>query len=334
MTLPMTPEHAHPTGSMRQGADNSVATKILIDCDPGIDDALAIALAHGSPDLDVVGLTSVGGNVDLDNTTNNALSLAEYYGMDVPVARGAGTPLVRGPRSASDVHGPNGLGNVVLPAPKGQLHDGHAVDLLIDRLAASPGEISLVAVGPLTNIALALRKEPRIAEWAREFVVMGGAYTRGNCTPAAEFNIAADPEAAAVVFDAPWQPVMVGLDLTRQALATASVRSRFAEFGRLERDLITPCLDFYGSSVQYRSGEGPPIHDACAVAHVIDKDLLTTVPARVDVETQGRLTSGMTVTDFAADSPNALVATRLDAEAFWDVVTDSFRRVAAGMPGA
>lgn len=305
--------------------------KILVDCDPGIDDALALAVAHGSPDLEVVGLTSVGGNVDLDNTTNNALGLAEYYGMNVPVARGAGRPLMRAARAASDVHGANGLGNVVLPAPKGRELDRHAVDFLIDTLAAAPGEISLVAVGPLTNIAMALRKEPRVTEWVREFVLMGGSYTRGNNTPAAEFNIAADPEAAAIVFDAPWQPVMVGLDLTRQAMATAPVRERFAELGRLERELLSPCLDFYGSSVQYRSGDGPPIHDACAVAHVLDPDLLTTVPARVDVETQGRFTSGMTVTDFAADSPNALVATELDRDAFWDVVCDSFRRVAAGL---
>lgn len=309
-----------------------MATKILIDCDPGIDDALALALAHGSPELEVVGVTSVGGNVGLDDTTNNVLGLAEFYGMDVPVARGAGRPLVREPKAGAHVHGANGLGDVVLPAPKRRPVDRHAVDFVIDALAASPGEISLTAVGPLTNIALALRKEPRITEWVREFVIMGGSYTRGNSTPAAEFNIAADPEAAAIVFDAPWQTVMVGLDLTRQALATAPVRSRFAEFGRLERELLSPCLDFYGSSVQYRDGEGPPIHDACAVARVIDPRLLTTVPARVEVETQGRFTAGMTVTDFASTSPNALVATGLDEEAFWDLVTDSFRTVAAGLP--
>ncbi len=309
-----------------------MATKILIDCDPGIDDALALALAHGSPELEVVGVTSVGGNVGLDDTTNNVLGLAEFYGMDVPVARGAGRPLVREPKAGAHVHGANGLGDVVLPAPKRRPVDRHAVDFVIDALAASPGEISLTAVGPLTNIALALRKEPRITEWVREFVIMGGSYTRGNSTPAAEFNIAADPEAAAIVFDAPWQTVMVGLDLTRQALATAPVRSRFAEFGRLERELLSPCLDFYGSSVQYRDGEGPPIHDACAVARVIDPRLLTTVPARVEVETQGRFTAGMTVTDFASTSPNALVATGLYEEAFWDLVTDSFRTVAAGLP--
>ncbi|MDR7301726.1 nucleoside hydrolase [Haloactinomyces albus] len=310
--------------------------KILIDCDPGIDDALAIALAHGSPDLEVVGLTSVGGNVGLEHTTTNALCLTEFYGMTVPVARGADRPLIRDPRDASEVHGPNGLGNVVLPAPERTPRNEHAVEFIIDTLAASPGEISLTAVGPLTNIALALRREPRIAEWVREFVIMGGSYTRGNNTPAAEFNIAADPEAAAVVFGASWRTVMIGLDLTVQARATASVRSRFTEFGRFKQELLSPCLDFYGGSVPYRAGDGPPIHDACAVAYVLDPSLITTVPARVDVETHGRFTSGMTVTDFAGEPAlhNALVATELRQDAFWDLLTDSFRTVASSLPGA
>ncbi|MGW3470225.1 nucleoside hydrolase [Saccharopolyspora sp. NPDC000995] len=311
-----------------------MAKKILIDCDPGIDDALALAFAHGSPELDVVGVTTVGGNVELEHTTDNALRLRDFYGMDVPVARGAGQPLVREPKTAGDVHGKTGLGGVVLPEPKSKLGDQHAVDFIIDTLAAAPGEISLTAVGPLTNIALALRKEPRIAEWAGEFVIMGGSYTRGNTNPAAEFNIFADPEAAVVAFNAPWRTVMIGLDLTYQARANAAVRARFADLGRLESELITPCLDFYGSHVSYRD-EGPAIHDACAIAYVIDPGLFQTVSARVDVETQGRFTSGMTVTDFGAPSDvhNADVATTLDAEAFWTLVADAYRNVAANLPG-
>lgn len=309
-----------------------MAKKILIDCDPGIDDALAIAFAHGSPELEVVGLTTVGGNVDLANTTSNALTLVEYYGMHgVPVARGSDRPLVRERSEPSPVHGSNGLGDVVLPADKGKSASQHAADFIIDTLAAAPGEISLTAIGPLTNIALALRKEPRVAQWAKEFVIMGGAYTRGNRTPAAEFNISTDPEAAAVAFGADWQPVMVGLDLTFQARATDDVRARFAGLGRLESELLTPCLDFYGQHRAYRGG--PVIHDACAIAYVIDPSLITTVAARVDVETQGRFTTGMTVTDFnaAAENHNALVATELDQKRFWDLVIDAFRRVADGI---
>ncbi|WP_433870983.1 nucleoside hydrolase [Saccharopolyspora sp. CA-218241] len=306
--------------------------RILIDCDPGIDDALALALAHGSPELDVVGLTTVGGNTDLDRTTENARCLADYYGLVVPVVRGAGRPLVRAPRTARDVHGESGLGGVLLPPATTPPDDRHAVDFIVDALAAAPGEISLVAVGPLTNIALALHKEPRIAEWAAEFVVMGGSYTRGNNTPAAEFNIAADPEAAAVAFDAPWRPVMIGLDLTHQARANAEVRTRFCGLGRLETELISPCLDFYGQHPSYRDG-GPAIHDACAVAYAIAPELFRTAPARVDVETWGRFTSGMTVTDFAAPDPNTDVATDLAADRFWDLVTEAFTRVAEHLPG-
>ncbi|MBB5154001.1 nucleoside hydrolase [Saccharopolyspora phatthalungensis] len=310
-----------------------MAKKILIDCDPGIDDALALALAHGSPEVDIVGVTTVAGNVGLEHTTDNALRLRDFYGMEAPVARGAARPLVRESLTAADVHGNTGLGGVVLPEPKSKPSDRHAVDFIIDALAAAPGEISLTAVGPLTNIALALHKEPRITEWAKEFVIMGGSYTRGNTNPAAEFNILADPEGAAVAFNAPWRTVMIGLDLTYQARATAAVRSRFTSLGRLDTELITPGLDFYGQHISYRD-EGPAIHDACAVAYVIDPGLFQTRSARVDVETQGRFTSGMTVTDFNAtpDLHNVDVATTLDAERFWTLLTDAFRNVADNLP--
>jgi len=306
--------------------------KVLIDCDPGIDDALALALAHGDPRLDVVGITAVGGNVPLEFTTENSLRLRDFYGMTAPVARGAGRPLVREGINAGNVHGVMGLGEVVLPETATELDPRHAVDLIIETLAAAPGEISLVATGPLTNIALAVRKEPRIVEWAAEFVIMGGAYTRGNRTPAAEFNVMADPEAAAVVFEAGWTTVMVGLDLTHQARANAEVRTRFAGLGRLESELLTPCLDFYGRFPDYQE-LGPAIHDACAIAYLIDPTLMDAVPARVDVETQGRFTSGMTVTDFKAppEFRNALVPTTLDQGRFWGLMTEAFEVVAKSM---
>ena len=307
--------------------------KVLIDCDPGVDDALALAVAHGSPALEVVGITTVAGNVGIERTTENALCLTELYGMDVPVARGASRPLLREPRAARHVHGESGLGNVVLPPATREPSGAHAVDFIVDSLAAAPGEISLVAVGRLTNIALALRKEPRIAEWAREFVIMGGSYTRGNVTPAAEFNVLADPEAAAAVFAAPWQTVMIGLDLTLQARVTGQVQERFSEFTRLDSKLLTPALDHYGRHHQYRE-KGPAIHDACAIAFAADPGLFSLVSARVDVETQGRFTSGMTVTDFTApgEEHNALVAQHLDVDSFWDLVVDAFRRVEENLP--
>lgn len=306
--------------------------KVLIDCDPGVDDALALALAHGSPELDVVGVTTVGGNVELACTTGNALRLRDFLGMTAPVARGAGMPLVREPLTADAVHGTHGLGDAELPAARSEVIDRHAVDFIIDSLAAAPGEIDLVAIGPLTNIALALRKEPRITQWAARFVLMGGSYTRGNRNPAAEFNLLADPEAGAVVFAAPWRPVMIGLDLTLQARATAAVRARLAEFSRLDAELLSPALDFMARHVTYRD-EGPAVHDACAVGYVLDPTLIETVPARVDVETHGRFTSGMTVTDFQApvERHNALVATTLHRDRFWTTVTDAYRNVEAGL---
>lgn len=304
--------------------------KIIIDCDPGIDDALALALAHGSDAIDLIGVTTVAGNVNLDHTTDNALRLADFYGFDAPIARGADRSLLRPQRTAGHVHGETGLGAALLPNPTREPVARHAVDFLIETLAAQPGEISLIAVGPLTNIALALRKEPRIAEWAREFVVMGGSSTRGNVTPAAEFNVHADPEAAAIAFGAQWRAVMAGLDLTHQVRMSAPVRQRFTGLGRLADELLTPCLDFYQQHTEYR--EGPVIHDACAVAYAAAPDAFHQASAAVRVETSGQHTTGMTVVDFDAAQPDTEVLTTVDPDAFWDLVAGALHRVAERLP--
>lgn len=302
-----------------------MTTKVLIDTDPGIDDALALTLAHAAGELEILGVTTVGGNVDLKHTTGNARKLREYLGFrDVPVAAGSPGALLRRYERAADVHGPTGLGNVVLPEATLPLDGRHAADFIIDTLAAHPGEVTLIAIGPLTNIALAVHKEPRVVEWARDFVIMGGSYTRGNHTPAAEFNVVADPEAAAMVFDAGWTVTMVGLDLTHQARANPAVRDRISGLGRLAEELLIPCLTYYDTD----NPEGPAVHDVCAVAHVLSPGLLECVPARVDVETTGRFTTGMTVTDFASVTPNARVATKIDAPAFWDLVIGHYAGVA------
>lgn len=303
-------------------------TKVLIDCDPGIDDALALALAAGTPTIELVGITTVGGNVGLDLTTANALALREFLDLgDVPVVPGCAGALIRGPIDAAHVHGSSGLGDAVLPPPVRGVTEGHAVDFIIETLRAAPGEITLVATGPLTNVALAVRREPRIVEWARDFVIMGGSYTRGNTNPAAEFNILTDPEAAAIAFDAGWTVTMVGLDVTLTALVTTAVLDRMRPLGRLS-ELLLPSVQYYG--VVTADG-GPALHDAVAVAHVIDPTLLTLVPAVVNVETTGRYTTGMTVTDFNIGDrrPNALVATSMDVKRFWDLMLGSYERLAA-----
>jgi purine nucleosidase len=313
------------------------AKKIIIDCDPGIDDALALVLAHGHPELDLLGITTVAGNVGLDHTTDNALRIRDFLGMrDVPVVPGSPGPLVRAAIHARQVHGASGLGAARLPAASCGPADGHAVDFLAGAIGAEPGQVTLIATGPLTNIALALRRYPDLVSQVSDFVIMGGSAGRGNVTPAAEFNIAADPEAAAVVFGAGWTVTMVGLDVTLQARATAAVRDRMRGLGRLADDLLLPTL------AGYRGGSGEPgapeaddpaVHDVCAVALVAAPGLITCRPARVEVETAGRWTAGMTVTDFDAPAThiNAQVGVAIDADGFWDLVLDAYGRAAAGL---
>ncbi len=311
-----------------------MASKILLDCDPGLDDALALLLAHGDPAIELVGVTTVGGNVALANTTKNALELREYLGFqNVFVAAGAAGPLLRETKNAAQVHGESGLGNVVLPPATIPLSDIYAVDLIIDTIRAAPGEINLVATGPLTNIALALQKDPGIASLVRSFVIMGGSFTRGNTTPAAEFNIYADPDAAAVVFAAGWQVVMVGLDLTLQAIADQNVIDRMAALGELGTELIVPLSTFWNDPND-PNWQGQAVHDVCAVAYVARPDLFASRAARVDVETTGAFTDGMTVVDFASPTPNALVPVALDVDGFWDYVEDVYTLVAATYPHA
>jgi purine nucleosidase len=306
-----------------------MASRILLDCDPGLDDALALLLAHGDPALELVGVTTVGGNVGLRNTTKNALELREYLGFgDVPVSAGADKPLVRERKDAAHVHGESGLGSLVLPPAKLTVTGTHAADFIIEAIRAAPGSIDLVATGPLTNIALALEKDPGIARLVKSFVIMGGSFTRGNATPAAEFNIYADPEAARVVFDADWQVVMVGLDLTLQAQATARVIERMTTLGRLGTELIVPLATFWVDRND-PDWDGQAVHDVCAVAYVARPDLFASRPARVEVETTGAFTAGMTVVDFDSPEPNALVPVSLDVDGFWAYVEHVYGLVAA-----
>jgi purine nucleosidase len=315
-----------------------MSTAIILDCDPGIDDALAIAFAYGHPGIDLVGITTVAGNVGLAQATANALAVREFIGATgTPVTAGCAGPLLRPALDARQVHGEGGLGGAVLPPAAAGPAAGHAVDYIIDTAGAAPGEITLVATGPLTNIALAVRREPRLAEWVREFVIMGGSAGRGNTTPAAEYNMWADPEAAAVAFRAGWTVVMLGLDVTLRTAASPAVLERMGELGPLGTELLLPALEQYRSVHEGVFGSGPAVHDVCAVAWVAAPTLFGLVPARVQVETVGQLTSGMTVTDFAAPDGagggNALVAMDIDVDGFWELTLAAYRRVARAMRG-
>jgi purine nucleosidase len=307
-----------------------VARRIILDCDPGLDDAIAILLAHGSPEVELAAITTVAGNVRVEDTTLNARRIATLAGIhDVPIAAGTDRGLLRPLATAPGTHGRTGLGELELE-PTVPLADVHAVDLIVDLVTSSPGEITLVPVGPLTNVALALRREPRLAECVREVVVMGGAYTRGNATPAAESNIYRDPDAAAIVFEAGWPVTMVGLDLTHQALATEAVLDRIRALGTPVAATAVELMEFFTDSYHASGFVAPPVHDPCAVARVIDPDLVECVETFVTVETRGEWTAGMTLVDFDdcfERDPNALVATRLDVEGFWNVVVDALARI-------
>ena len=322
-----------------------MATPIILDCDPGIDDALAIAFAYGHPGIDLLGITTVAGNVSLARTTANALAVCEYIGAaGTPVTPGCAGPLLRPALDARQVHGESGLGGAVLPPAAGSPAPGHAIDYITETVRTAPGQITLVATGPLTNIALAVKREPRLTDWVREFVIMGGSAGRGNVTPAAEYNIWADPEAAAAVFRAGWTVVVLGLDVTLRTRATAAVQQRMRGLGPLGTELLLPALDQY-KSVREPSGPppqaaepAPPVHDVCAVAWVAQPGLFGLVPAWVQVETAGQLTAGMTVTDFEAPGlelqaggGNARVATSIDVDGFWELTLGVYQRVARAM---
>jgi inosine-uridine nucleoside N-ribohydrolase len=290
------------------------STPVLIDCDPGHDDAIALLLALASPEVELLGVTTVAGNQTLAKTTANAIRVLELVGgEDVVVAAGADRPLVREPFVAAYVHGETGLDGPALPPPRAHPVDEHAVDFLAERLGP---RVVLVATGPLTNVALLLERGAR----PERIVVMGGSIGVGNVTPAAEFNIWADPEAADAVFRSGLDVTMVGLDVTHKALVKPD---SFRELGRVGR-VVAEWLDFYRVFHRETYGfDGSPIHDALALAHVIRPGLLETVERHVAIDIESELCRGRTVVDLwrrTGDAPNAHVAVDVDVNAFVELL--------------
>ncbi len=308
-------------------------SKIILDCDPGHDDAIALLLAHGNPEIDLVAVTTVHGNQTIEKVTRNALAVATVAGITgVPFAAGAHRPLVREAEVAESIHGDSGMDGPALPEPAFEAEDRHAVDLIIDTIMNNePGSITLVPTGALTNIALAVRKEPRIAQRVKEVVLMGGGYHGGNWSASAEFNIVIDPEAAHIVFNEKWKLTMVGLDVTHQALATPDVVAAIAAVGTKPAQFVVELLDFFSES--YRDAQGfefPPVHDPCAVALVIDPTVMDVIRVPLDVELTGTITLGMTVADFRVAAPEnctTFAATGLDHKKFWALIVDALTRI-------
>jgi pyrimidine-specific ribonucleoside hydrolase len=307
---------------------------VVLDCDPGHDDMVAILLAAASPALELRAITTVGGNGRLEQTTRNALLVCTHAGIrDVPVAAGCAGPLLGDLVAAEAVHGASGLDGADLGEPDVVADPRHAVDLLADVLRASGTPVTLIATGPLTNVAMLLRRHPELRSAIREIVIMGGAIATGNWRPLAEFNIWVDPEAAHVVFTSGLPVTMCGLDVTHQALATEPVLDDLRAVGTPLALLVVDLLGFFADRYQSLWGfPAAPVHDPVAVARVIDTSIVGCVPAHVAIELHGTHTRGATVVDrfgVTGETPNAQVALELDHARFWALVVDAVRTLSA-----
>lgn len=276
-------------------------TRILLDTDPGADDALAILLILASPEIQLEAITTVHGNVGIEKTTRNALAILEFLKADIPVAKGCSRPLIKSPHNWGDaVHGASGLGQAKLPEPKSKPVDLHAVDYLIHRFLAEPKELSLFAVGPLTNLAMAIRKEPRFAEAVKDLVIMGGAVrSGGNVTPLAEFNIHEDAHAAHIVFNSGIPITLIPLDATYKCLLTPADIERLLKtaspVAHFIRDVMADYMAFYS---RYEGFTGCALHDPLTVAALVAPELLHLEEHYVDVDISGGVSTGKTYADF------------------------------------
>ncbi|SDY93797.1 purine nucleosidase [Jannaschia faecimaris] len=308
--------------------------KIIIDTDPGQDDAVAILLALASPELEVLGLTAVAGNVPLEFTAKNARIVCELAKRpDVPVFAGCDRPMARDLVTAEHVHGKTGLDGPQMADPTMPLQDKHAVDFIIETLRnEAPGTVTLCPLGPLTNIATAFQRAPDIVERVARIVLMGGAYFEvGNITPAAEFNIYVDPEAAKVVFGAGAPITVLPLDVTHKALTTAPRVQAFRDLGTQVGLMVAAWTNFFERFDKEKYGSaGAPLHDPCVIAWLLRPDLFTGREVNVEIEVESPLTRGMTVADWwrVTDRPaNALFIGDMDAEGFFDLLTERLQRL-------
>ncbi len=299
-----------------------MSTPLVLDCDPGHDDAFAILLAAGDPEADLRAITTVGGNGDLDNVTRNALKVCTLAGVtDVPLARGAAGPLRGHLETAEDVHGRTALDGPVLPEPAFAEDPRDAQRLLLDTLEASDTPLTLVPTGPITNIGALLRDHPEIRPQIKEVVWMGGSTGRGNRTPYAEFNAYTDPEALQLVLDSGVPFTLVGLNVTHTAQATPDIVERIAQIGTPLAQVCADWIDFFAQTYRAVFDIAPPMHDPVALAIAIDPTIATLQPVFIAAETTGAFTRGATVVDLhgrLGRPHNARVATAIDVPRFWD----------------
>ncbi|MGN2425492.1 pyrimidine-specific ribonucleoside hydrolase RihA [Klebsiella electrica] len=305
-----------------------MALPIILDCDPGHDDAIAMVLALASPELDVKAITASAGNQTPDKTLRNVLRMLTLLGrQDIPVAGGARKPLMRELIIADNVHGESGLDGPALPEPDFAPQTCTAVELMASTLRTSPQPITLVATGPQTNVALLLNSHPELHDKIARIVLMGGAMALGNWQPAAEFNIYVDPEAAEIVFQSGIPIVMAGLDVTHKAQIHDQDIARFRQLGNPVATVVAGLLDFF---MAYHRDEkwgfvGAPLHDPCTIAWLLKPELFTSVERWVGVETQGKYTQGMTVVDYyflTGNPPNTTLLLDVDRQGFVDLLAE------------
>lgn len=307
---------------------------LIIDTDPGQDDAVAILLALASPEIHLLGITAVAGNVPLALTEVNVRKVCDLAGRtDMPVFAGLDRPLVRPLITAEHVHGKTGLDGPDLPDPQTPLQDQHAVDFMIETLRREPaGSVTIAPVGPLSNVAMAMQMAPDIIPRIKQIVLMGGAYFEvGNITPAAEFNIHVDPHAAAVVFSGGVPITMMPLDVTHKALTSTNRVDALRDIGNRTGAAIADMLVFFERFDEAKYGsDGAPLHDPCTIAWMIAPDMFTGRNCNVEIETSSELTMGMTVIDWwrvTDRQPNALVIGDLDADRFFALITERLARL-------
>ena len=304
---------------------------VILDVDPGHDDAVAIMLACGAPELDLLAVTTVAGNVALDKTTRNVLRVLSLTGhTGVPVAAGASSPLRRPLHTAENIHGESGLDGPEIPDPSFEHDERSATELIADTVRGAPEPVTIIPTGPLTNVATFLREHPELKDRVAHISLMGGSIGLGNTTPAAEFNIYVDPEAAREVFESGLPITMSGLDVTHQARAGPEERENLRSLGPIGT-VVAELLEFFAATYERVYGFGaPPLHDAVAVAKVMEPGVLKTRPMRVDVECESELTRGETVCDFygvGGKPPNAEVGVELDRERFFNLLYEVLGRL-------
>lgn len=309
--------------------------QIIIDTDPGQDDAVAILLALASPDcINVLGITAVAGNVPLDLTVKNARIICELAKKtSMPIYSGCSKPLKRALVTAEHVHGKTGLDGITLPEPSMPIQELHAVDFIIDTIKNNPSDsITLCALGPLTNVAMALLKKPNIAKRVKQIILMGGAYFEvGNITPAAEFNIFVDPEAAKIVFNSGIKITVLPLDVTHKALISEERITAFKEINSPVGDAVAKWTNFFERFDKEKYGsKGAPLHDPCVIAYLIEPNIFDGRYVNVEIETGSELTRGMTVADWwkvTDREPNAMFIGGLDADRFFNLLVERLSKL-------